>query len=177
MKKSYLGAVIEFRFPKWFVYGACIEENPRSGDIFLMFAPKYSGAIRTLDVLYDAPIRHKIKFSVAYARSRKNADILKIAGTIDIARLPSVDRRFRGDMSGISMRPCWQIIDGDQRTVVPYLTRETALLSEDGIPNHNFIADYYENDFYPWSAALLKRGPLNFDADAFEAEMRRRLRA
>ncbi len=176
MTKSQIGNVIEFRFPDYLVYGVRIEENSRRGDSVAMYARRFRDPISDVRDLYDEQVRGKIRYFVRLANARKNADILRIVGRMNAEHLPVLDRRFRGDMSGMSERPCWQIIDGDQRSVVPCLTRETALLSEDGFPGMEFIHHTYDNDLYPWSADLLKRGPLNFDPDAFEAEMRAKLR-
>ena len=43
------------------------------------------------------------------------------------------------------------------------LTRDLATLSVDGIYNLEAIKYYYDNDLFPWSPQLLKRGPLDFD--------------
>lgn len=176
MTKSQIGNVIEFRLPDYLVYGVCIDEDSRRGDSVAMYARRFREPISSVRDLYDEPVRSKIRYFVRLANARKNADILRVVGKMDPEHFPIMDRRFRGDMSGISEGPCWQIIDGDQRSVVPYLTRETALLSSNGFPGIEVIRHIYDNDLYPWSAELLKRGPLNFDPDAFEAEMRAKLR-
>jgi hypothetical protein len=164
--------VVEFKFPSYFVYGVCIEENARTGDRIAMYSRQFTEPLSKTEDLHGEAVREKICFVVNAAYSRKNADILRVIGKMDIAHLPELDRRFRSNMSGITEKPCWHMIEGDQRKIVPFLTRETAMLSQYGLPNMDFIRHTYDNDLYPWSAELLKRGPLDFDPDQFEAEMR-----
>jgi hypothetical protein len=171
----YVGAVIEFKLPRYFVYGVVIEENQSSGDTILMLAPKYRDAISDIPELYSAPHRCNIRFFSKFAAARKNSDILGIRGKVDLGLLPVVDLRFRLCLAGLSDDARWQIVEGRERVVVPHLTVETALLSDDGIPNAEAIRDYYDSDYYPWSAALTARGKINFDARAFEEKMRRKI--
>lgn len=175
MSRSELGSVIEFRFPEYLVYGVCIAEDAGSGDTLAMYARKFSSQISEIGDLAHEPVRYKILFSAKAARSRKNADILRNIGQMDPTKIPSLDRRFRSNMSGIASKPCWHVIENKARTVVPFLTKETALLSNYGIPNMEFIRNTYDRDLYPWSAELTSRGPVNFDPEAFEAEMRAKL--
>lgn len=176
MAKESLGAVIEFRLPEYLVYGVCIEADALTGDVIAMYSDKFSIPVTDVADLHGSPIRHKIKFFVQVARSRKLSDVLRVIGMMDSARWPKMDSRFRFDMSGISNRPCWQIIDGKDRIVVPHLTEATAHLSEFEIPNLDYIRNYYDSDYYPWSASQVKRGPLDFDPDMLEKKMRATLR-
>lgn len=175
MTRGEVGNVLEFRFPEYLVYGVCVAEDSQSGDVVAMYAKKFVSPLASVDELLREPIRETIQFVVKAARARKNKDILRIVGRMDRAQLPVLDLRFRSDMSGIATQPCWHIIEEGRRISVPFLTRETALLSEFGFPNMDFIRTTYDKDLYPWSAELLRRGPLNFDPDAFEAEMRAKL--
>ena len=175
MKKSEMGSVLEFRFPEYLIYGVCIAEDPEFGDTLAMYSRKFSSPISKIGDLVQEPIRYKILFFVRTARARKNADILRVVGQMDSTKLPGLDRRFRSNMTGIATQRCWHIVEDGVRTVVPFLTKETALLSSYGIPNMEFIRNTYDRDLYPWSAELLNRGPLNFDPVEFEAEMRAKL--
>jgi len=175
-KGKYLGAVIEFRLPGYFVYGCVTEENVQHGDTILMFAPKFKTQLTSPENLYAAPVRCKIQFGARYAKSKRFSDILGIIDHLDCNQLDTGDPRFRLSLAGISDGKKWQIIRGNQRQVVPYLTEETALLSDSGIPGIEYIRKYYDDDLYPWSAELTSRGATNFDPVNFERKMQRKLK-
>ena len=175
MKRSHLGSVIEFRLPDYFVYGVVIEENPNIGDTLVMYAPKYKSPIRQISDLIDIPVRYNILFFAKLAASRKNRDLMKILGKLDIAQLPVVDKRFRLSLAGLSKDGKWQIIQGDIRKAIEVLTPDLALLSEGELPNLEAIREFYDLDYYPWSAALTSRGAVSFDPSEFESEQRRAL--
>ncbi len=170
--KPTLGAVVEFRFPGYFVYGVCIEADPKHGDSLAMYAETFPAPVEDLAALQGRPLRCKIHFFVAHARLRRFADILRVAGVTEPALLPRMDRRFRLDVSGLAGTPRWHILTGQEREVVECLTKETALLSDSAMPNMAAIQTLYGQDLYPWSASQLRGGPLDFDPVAFEAEMR-----
>jgi hypothetical protein len=175
MIRTEIGSVVEFRFPEYLVYGVCIDEDSQSGDTLAMYARKFILPISGVADLTGEPVRYKILFVVKSARARRNADILRIAGKMQLDELPKLDNRFRSNMSVIASVPCWHIVENKERTSVPFLTKETALLSNYGIPNMEMIKYVYDRDLYPWSAELLNRGPLDFDAETFEREMRLKL--
>jgi hypothetical protein len=174
-KGSKLEAVIEFNFTTYYVYGVVIEEDESRGDSLLMFAPKYSSPLKELDTLYTAQLRCKFLVPVKHVVTKKNSDLLKFVGRLDIGKLPYVDHRYRVFLPVISDKGKWQIVDGEKRIVVPYLTPETAILSDSVMPNMEYIREYFDADYYPWSAALTSRGSINFDASDLEARMRRKI--
>lgn len=175
MKRSYLGSVIEFRLPDYFVYGVVIDENPSIGDTLIMFSPKYKSPIGQLSDLINIPIRYNIMFFTKIAASRKNRDLMQILGKLDIAQLPTVDKRFRLSLAGLSKGGKWQIIEGGSRKVIESLTPDLAFLSEGEIPNIEAIREFYDSDYYPWSAVLTSRGAVSFDPSEFESQQRRAL--
>jgi hypothetical protein len=60
----------------------------------------------------------------------------------------------------------WWIIDGEDEVWVDRLEREMAYYSDDGVYNLESLKNIYDNDLYPYSAELLRKGPLGFDPDA-----------
>lgn len=174
-KRTYLGSVIEFRLTNYFVYGVVIAENPNIGDTVVMFAPKYKSPIGYLTDLIQAPIRYNILFFAKIAASTKNRDLMQILGKLDIVQLPTVDKRFRLSLAGLSKGGKWQIIEGDNRRVIESLTPDLAFLSEGEIPNIEAIREFYDSDYYPWSTALTSRGTVSFDPSEFENDQRRAL--
>jgi hypothetical protein len=175
-QKSYLGSVIEFRLTHYFVYGLVFSENKSLGDSLLMFSPKFADPIENIELLYQTPIRCKFLFFAKLVAQKKNADILRIVGQLRVDRIQKIDTRFRVSLEGLAGNSKWQILDEGTRTVVPFLTTETALLSDADLPNVDYIKQYYDADHYPWCAALTRKGATNFDTDQFELEMRRRLK-
>lgn len=174
-KKSGVGDVIEFRPSNYYVYGVILVEDKARDDTVMMFTPKYESNIKNVGDLYLTPIRCIYRFFGKLARSAKNTDILKVVGKLDVSQFNPVDLRFRNSLAGISEGAKWQITNGDQRFVVPFLTIETAMLSDDGVPNMDYIREYYDSDFYPWSSELVSRGAIDFDAEEHERVQRRGL--
>lgn len=172
LKKNHLGAVIAFKLPEYYVYGVVIDEDQNSGDSLLMFAPKFRTPLESLDDLYLTSIRCKFLFFYKLATLKRNRDVMSVAGRLDLGRLPPTDRRFRFILPLGTGHPKWQIRDEGTTTLTPVLTQELALLSDAVIPNLDYMRQYYDADYYPWSAPLTSRGPTNFDTKKFEETMR-----
>lgn len=175
LKRSYIGSVIEFRLPNYFVYGVVVNENADGGDTIVMFAPKYTSQIETVEELYFAQIRYHILFFSKIAAAKRNQDVMRVLAKLEMSHLPKFDRRFRMCLAGISEGKKWQIVEGDSRSAIHELTPDLAHLSEGEIPNLEAIREFYDADYYPWSAALTSRGLISFDPEQMEAQKRQEL--
>lgn len=169
-----LGSVVELKFPGFFVYGICCEVDDRSGDSLAMLSQKFESQIDNIEELSSLPVRYKQRFFVRHARSKRFSDVCRVVGKMNMASVPKVDPRYRLCLAGLSASKGWQTIDqGNRREVVDTLTKETAMLSDDGLRGLELIQSIYDEDLYPWSSKLTSRGSTNFDPVTFEADMRK----
>ncbi|OYU40923.1 MAG: hypothetical protein CFE33_02270 [Pseudorhodobacter sp. PARRP1] len=175
-----LGWVIEFNLGNAFVYGVVVEEDDEDGDHIVMYSPLFESAVGDVGLLSKLPIRCKFKFFAKFAKSKRQSDILRVIGTMDVANRPMSDGKFRISLghrlsTGELMRGKWHILNGRDRVVVPVATEAIGCLSDADLPNLEYIKDYYERDLYPWSAVLTALGQTEFDPSDFEAKMRAKL--
>ncbi|MDB5664481.1 hypothetical protein [Cypionkella sp.] len=175
-----LGWVIEFNMGNAFVYGVVVEEDNEGGDHMVMYRPSFERAVGDVGALSKLPIRCKFKFFAKFAKSKRQSDILRVIGTMDVASRPMSDGMFRVSLghrlhTGGLVRGKWQILNGKDRVVVPIATEAIGCLSDADLPNLEYIKDYYHRDLYPWSAVLTELGQTEFDPIDFEAKMRANL--
>jgi hypothetical protein len=157
--------------PTYFVYGVCVQQNERSGDSLAMLSDRFETQVNDLAMLEGRMIRYKQRYFVKHAKMRRNADFLRILGRLRRDQLPEMDHRYRMSLQGLSKCGAWHIISDSARIVVPRLTREMAVLSDDGIAGLEFIQNRYDKDLFPWSAHLTSQGATDFDPLELEAEM------
>lgn len=177
---SRLGWVIEFNLGDAFVYGVVVEEDNEHGDHMVMYRPLFQKALDDVDAISKLPIRCKFPFFAKLAKSKRQSDVLRVIGTMDVASRPMSDGMFRVSLghrlhTGELVRGKWQILNGKDRVVVPIATEAIGCLSDADLPNLEYIKDYYHRDLYPWSSVLTELGQTEFDPIEFEAKMRANL--
>jgi hypothetical protein len=176
MVKDTLGSVIEFRLLGYFVYGVVSKVDGQGGDTVILFEPKFKEPIHSVDELRELPTRCKILFATSRAASKRNRDVIRIVGKISNSESLDDEKRFR-----VFIPPApgtdkgkWQMIEVDgTRRGVASLSEEMALLSDASFPDLGVLQFYYDEDLFPWSAAMTSRGATDFDPVEFEARIRK----
>ncbi|WP_298563938.1 hypothetical protein [uncultured Aliiroseovarius sp.] len=163
MSKKLVGKLVEFKLPKFFVYGICTHSEGTQGEIVRMLKGVHHAQNKeTGSTLCSGEHFTTIRFPLRYTHKEPE---IQVVSDCNLSKADLIRPIFRSlGIAPAGEKPNgWWIVDGNDEKWVEALTIEMASYPDDGLHNLLAIQELYENDLFPESIELLSRGPLSFD--------------